>query len=133
MSKTEELLAVLDLPKEEQFDWLFKRGIVDDSIARSQVTDKIVPHWCDIELADLAFRLRDEVVAVDGNAVKLNLGMWYVYRRVQYQDHRFDYPPCGTEQGLASGWFAYYAKPIHWILASLIAKELSNADRSKKM
>ena len=56
------LLLVLNMSEEEQFKWLIEKGITDGSLARSQVTHKIVTRWIKIELADLAFRFRDEAV-----------------------------------------------------------------------
>ena len=58
-----DLLKVLNMSEEEQFKWLCDKGITDGSLARSQVTHKIVTRWIRIEFADLAFRLSGGKIA----------------------------------------------------------------------
>lgn len=104
---TKKLLKVLDLSEEEQMQWLLDNSITDGSLAVSQVSSKIVGRWINIELADLAFRLRDEAVGKDW------VGWQIGSARVWNVTHKSDYNP---------GKFGNRAKPIHWIIAALIAK-----------
>lgn len=87
----DELLAVLDMSEDEQWEWCVK-NVKEKTIGES--------------LADLAFRLRDEVVAECGDIV------WH-----KAVVKICDYMRMGT------AWFKNYAKPIHWIIAALIAKQ----------
>lgn len=101
-----DLLKVLDLTEEEQKDWLWNNKLIHE----------------DESLADLAFRLRDE-------AVKLSPVCFQKARaKIYYQVY---YYPIG-ERVLQSKnflctaeWWLEEAQPIHWIIAALIAKELS--------
>ncbi len=107
-----ELLAVLKITSEvEQIEWLIEKGITDGSLARSQITNRIVPHWIRIELSELAFRLRDEVKYIHRcsfvKAVQLVYGHYFA--KIPNDDTLWR-------------WFSREAKPIHWIIATLIAK-----------
>ncbi len=110
------LLLVLDMSEEEQFKWLCDKGITDGSLARSQVTHKIVTRWIRIEFADLAFRLRDEAIMLKE----------FPYIAAEVYNHAHDYKPNKGEIHAPITmmwiWFATHAKPVHWIIASLIAK-----------
>lgn len=68
--------------------------------------------------ADLAFRLRDE-------AVEQNLTMWQRAMDIVFlkaneehwkEKHQF------TRWAAVIFWFSHKAKPIHWIIAALIAR-----------
>lgn len=87
--KIEELRAVLDMPENEQIDYLFLYG-----------------RNLDESLADLAFRLRDEVVVNQGDVA------W----------HKAVVIVC-EYMGQGTAWFKNYGQPIYWIIAALIAKE----------
>jgi hypothetical protein len=91
----EERLKVLDMNEDEQVDWLWDRNILKPNES----------------LADLAFRLRDE-------AVKKDWMYWEIACCQVWQatPHKYNYNP---------GRFGSRAKPIHWIIAALIAKEKS--------
>lgn len=115
--KIDELLAVLDMPKVEQFEWLLEHKIVDDSLVRSQVTNEVVPHWIDIEFAFRAFRLRDEVSAQGWDFQKL-LNRVRIGSKAGYDD----------DNGVF--WICHIAQPIHWIIAALIAKEIEDGNRN---
>lgn len=108
MTKTEELLAVLDMSEEldpvgwnEQMYWI-SRNVIDDP-DEAQAFYKGY-----ISLADLAFRLRDEASVVG----KMHKGIKAVCKKV-----------CAPNMVWVE-WWTYEAKPIHWIIAALIAKEL---------
>ena len=92
-----KLLAVLDMPDSQQRLWLFTHIGKDTSDDR--------------DLSDLAFRLRDEVCGRDS----FMTGMAQVYNKCS--DVFDDAVDCFL-------WFIVNAQPIHWIIASLIAKEL---------
>lgn len=93
MTKTEKLLAVLDLPEKEQVDYLFLHD-----------------YDLDESLADLAFRLRDEVLESESGTLHWVMAMFDVYMKM-------------TGSKLLNWKWGYVkAKPIHWIIAALIAK-----------
>lgn len=103
-----DLLKVLDMSEEEQIEWLIEKGITDGSLARSQVTNKkIVKHWIRIELADLAFRFRDEVES------KVEFHHCFAKVCKHIDPHIMNY----------AGYALCTAKPIHWIIAALMAKQ----------
>ena len=97
-----ELLKVLDMNEEDRWVWLRKK------VGRFH------------SLADLAFRLRDEVV-------KENQDSWlkgcYVVdcKTGNYGDGRI----YTDNNGLTAESNILRAKPIYWIIAALIAKEMS--------
>ncbi len=101
--KTKELLAVLDMPPREQYFTVLE--ICDESPADRDCSS----------FADLAFRLRDEAVELD-KGVLFGRGLakicQKIYNNEGYNLHEF------------LSWAATLAKPIHWIIAALIAKEL---------
>lgn len=122
--KIKELLAVLDLPEEEQWDWLYSHreeyGFELDWINRAvpSAYKQVMLATIRRSLADLAFKLRDE-------AVKENWGSW-----VYCVDTVFAYvKPKGYEGKDTNSlvWLATEGKPIHIIIAVLIAKEIANA------
>ncbi len=93
----EELLKVLDMSEEDQ--WVFC----------AQHCKKPIE-----SLADLAFRLRDEVLnKVNGILATHALQVVYFY---------VSGIPSGWTDKMVLEWFSFSAKPIHWIIAALIAK-----------
>lgn len=97
MTKTEELLAVLDLPKDEQQEWW-----------QTHYGEKWGCANC-LELA--AFRLRDEQ-AKDIPETPFYVAMLDVQNYIQKDSMRaMDYR------------FWAFAQPIRWVIAALIAKE----------
>jgi len=125
MDKKEELLKVLDMLEDEQLMWLKKHreeyGIDNHP---SSYPLKGFPRAARFFLADLAFRLRDEAVKKDlvgypTGYMECQRVVWiHVINPAQYDDI-----PSGKGSG---GWWMYCAKPIHWIIAALIAKEQLN-------
>ena len=111
---TVDIKKVLAMPPIEQFEWLLSEGIADDSLVRSQITNKIVPHWIKFELGHLAFRYRDK-------AIKENKEGWL---RACYEVDNIagDYKD-GRIYNRNNGYTAEYnilkRSPIHWILAAL--------------
>jgi len=112
----EELLSVLDMSKDEQIVWT-KQYCEKEKIDNT----RIIPHPdlgedYEIEgsLADLAFRLRDEVV----KDIDIPLEIWAsALRKVFLTEFK-----SGSKITILS-LFINCAKPIHWIIAALIAKE----------
>jgi hypothetical protein len=112
--RIEQLLKVLDLTEEEQFDFVVRQplGIISGFMA----FDWHEPENRKSLLADLAFRLRDETP-------NFGVGCDQVWRWL-----REKYSKDGKNREVVLGtniYFYYYAQPIHWIIAALIAKELS--------
>lgn len=116
MDKTEELLAVLNLPEEQHIVKLLDLGAITSDEYDAVESGRIK---ADMLLADLAFRLRDEVSKTQywqeakyrvGNKV---FGGYHEYK----QDHE-------------STWDEE-AQPIHWIIAVLIAKGWANRRETK--
>jgi hypothetical protein len=101
MPSNDKLLAVLDMSEDEQKDWLWKRGYI---VNRKTVYATMIP-----SLADLAFRLRDEVVKQYG------WGVWHNAKEIVWNykhGHKTYIEFCDV-----------IAKPIHWIIAALIARK----------
>ncbi len=94
------------LPPKERYHWLSLANAIDHH-NDGDYADNLL----DAAMSHLAFRLRDEVVANQGDIV------W----------HRATLKICGY-MGKSSIWFKTYAQPIHWILASLKAKEQPNEE-----
>lgn len=97
MNKT-ELLKVLDISEDEQYNSVME-----------------LQGWPDESLADLAFRLRDEFVLSTpySNRYAYNNAFEIVY------EHEKEMCKMGTDK---AGWRLDWSQPIHWIIASLIAK-----------
>jgi len=131
--KIKELLSVLDLPKDEQFHALYRRGLIDEADYKAVIStisltkerpsakemneaveqrDKLIG----TVFADLAFRRRDEVSLKDMAA-----GVYKVAQKLKSSDVQLS-----TEH--ITTWFGYTAQPIHWIIAALIAKELTKGE-----
>lgn len=103
MSKgIDELLAVLDMPENEQNKYCWHN----------------LPRKSWESLADLAFRLRDEMWIEDafGDALVL------IYKKCS--DVVANVTDCFA-------WFVLNAQPIHWIIAALITKQLAKENNGK--
>lgn len=110
--KIKELKAVLDMPEEGQKIWLVAKKIMKSS--EGEKGEVVLEE----SLADLAFRLRDEVKLL---TTKGGYSLWYkakiaIYNYEFYQDR--------TQRGTDAFW-EYDAKKIHFIIRALIAKELA--------
>lgn len=103
--KTEELLKVLDLPEDDQFAEVLVHisPAGEVTCSNDQYYYKGRMFWT---LADLAFRLRDEAfLSIKGGAAWCQ-GCRIVIQAVNNSDE-----------------FPVWSKPIHWIIAALIAKQ----------
>lgn len=107
-----ELLAVLDMSEDEQLLWVAAE--VEKEPFDPKAGSRIV------RLAEHAFRLRDEVIAEDD---KSEIDCYWceasyeVYLYIIGEENEME-----AKEGLDT-WFTMRAKPIHWIIAALIAKE----------
>lgn len=99
MSKIDELLAVLDMTKAEQYGWAVDKY------------PEYLAKYPQKSLADLAFRLRDEACKISCEKYHESLESVYNYHGIQKQCQSF------------YGWLMYRIEPIDWIIAALIAKE----------
>ena len=104
MSKIDELLSVLGMTEEEQWDWLV------DNPESEFWPDAIFYGERERYIADLAFRLRDEVIKTNIHKyIKAKLIITEYMSKIKKKTWLYS-----TE-----------AQPIHWIIAALIAKEQS--------
>lgn len=118
--KFNELLAVLDMEKDEQFYDLHSRGLIDVDdceVVISAITEEERDESIDKIFAYLAFQLRDEVV---DKTSKFSEARMAIYRLVVVSG--IILPDIWNEMEV---WFISCAKPIHWIITALIAKELA--------
>lgn len=113
-TKIDELLAVLDMPKDELDAWLKTTFMV--GIARNELPHYMSISSTSVNLTDLAFRLRDELVLATPHSERYAFGNAL---EIVYEHEREN----GTEGTNKAGWGRDFAQPIHWVIASLIAKE----------
>ena len=100
-----ELLKVLDMGEREQVVYLQEQKLL------SQYDDRISAKYLRGCLADLAFRLRDEAMKTKET-------------KKRFHDALYEMQVEQGETEWATAWWGYaIAKPIHWIIAALIAKE----------
>lgn len=118
MTKTEELLAVLDLPENDQISWLMH--IEKLSLNKS--------------LSDLAFRLRDEVKEKWHNEYCKAKEVVWLYKNEDAQRFKRLAETYYLNEEVdriiqrREVFFTNHAQPIHWIIAALIAKENNGKD-----
>ena len=104
----QELLAVLDMSEDEQQIWLIKKEVMVGAVLQCKGGSELP---CPSEsLADLAFRLRDEVVAK--SHADFHEAIYDIMVKVE-----------GNDNWATAFWGECIAKPIHWIIAALIAKD----------
>ena len=109
--RTKELLSVLGMSETEQRKWAWNTA----QLEICQILKITEIEFNRLSLADLVFRLRDE-------AIKLPNYLWAKATKLVYE---YTNPASATNFYLAASYFADKAQPIHWIIAALIAKELS--------
>lgn len=133
----EKLLAVLDMTEEEQVRWFYLNGFEKENLGdcggksfttTTNLAGKIIsiksndPRGLRFDrprLADLAFRMRDEVEKDcrpywfwGSNSMK------FVWEKCCDGE----LPPAHEGYCIAYRWFFHSAQPIHWIIAAEIAK-----------
>jgi hypothetical protein len=108
MTKIDELLAVLDMPEDEQIKW------VDSHIGRRVIYQNGIA-WYRESLADLAFKERDE-------AVKTNRQFYEEGLYLVSQKRWIDYQVMKNINIIYEEW-CLYATPIEIIIAAQIAKQ----------
>ena len=104
---SDELLKVLDMSEDEQRVWLSKRMTVD----KGKISD-----W---SLADLAFRLRDEIIVNEQGKMAWFNALFELNEYIGGSEQ------C-TEKSMPfdeDRWMCYYGKPIHFIITALKAME----------
>ena len=107
MTEQEKILAVLDMSEEEQKSWCWF-NIENEQYYTSRKRD--------INLADLAFRLRDEV---DFNIYLEELEVVYhLWQKRGTIDEQME-----NNLITFTCWLAIYITPIDRIIAALLAKE----------
>lgn len=106
MTKIDEYRAVLDIPEESQKIWLVCKNIIKNSEGdKGQVV-------LDESLADLAFRMRDEMFLSAKRKSAWCQGCRIVIKAVDNSDE-----------------FPVWPQPIHWIVVVLIAEELAKQEK----
>ncbi len=120
MSRTKELLAVLDMDEEEQLKWLINRDIIKNHWVTTGSQNPII----DESLADLAFRMRDEAVKECDKTKKAFIFQAFirVYAYSANIDLKNDYTLADSLD--MEYWVTLYAQPIHWIIAALIVEKI---------
>lgn len=133
--KVKELLKILDMSEDEQYNWLWKRH---DTLGFDL-------EWIDFDtttaekeirrnLADLAFRLRDDFHYVLGSVVweKACWDVW-AHEKKSQGSNILDREHLSFETKLryCFSWVSFWATPIHWIIIALIAKELMTDSDAK--
>ena len=101
-----QLLKVLDMDEDEQLLWVCSEVLKDpfDPKAGSRV----------VHVAELAFKLRDKVKGSEG------ADAWVKASQVVFAHI---HPEYSNNVYSVAAYFADKAKPIHWIIAALIAKD----------
>jgi len=112
--KVDKLLAVLDLPEEEQIAYLIEDAIIDcqDDLAYEPTPTE--------SLADFSFRLRNEISKNDIN---------FLWKEGCESVYEYCYKE-SDEYSSFDAWWLYISQPIHWIIAALIAKEFAKGEKS---
>jgi hypothetical protein len=103
--KIDEILKMLELPEEEQMNWLSRNTEIS---FKSHLTGEE-------SLADLAFRLRDEAWC------GCSEGVWAAAITKVARQAFGDW--IESVEQVQSSWICL-TQPIHWIAAALIAQEL---------
>ncbi len=120
MSKTEELLKVLDMPEEEQWEWVTSHQTEYDY--QLLIPSLLTNEFRQALLADLAFRLR--------NSVEDHKRSRHIIYRHLVKSGKVAKLCCGCCYEPWWDWWINTSKPIHWIIAALIAKkEKADADK----
>ena len=107
---SDELLAVLDMTEEQQSKWVY---------ANKGQGEPCCAYSCRECLAHIAFRLRDEVEWGSLHAAMQRV--WGYWCKKSWPSRK---TAGETKQHVA--WHRFWmhrSKPIHWIIAALIAKE----------
>ena len=132
MTEIEKLLAVKDMTEEEQWVYLAKAGLMSHPWNAQDLKlgielwrwkayfEREVKDKYQALLADLAFRLRDEVVKDD---LANETGDWCeaeyeVFLHIIGEENEKDAIGLDT-------WCSMYATPIHWIVIAIRAKQLA--------
>lgn len=105
--KIKEFLAILDKTKDEQIQWCDCNCDYDE---RNE------------SLADLAFRMKYHFLESYCDAKKR-----FTDAIELIGSHIIEYSPIGKDT--IYDWFVFQSQPIHWIVASLVAKEIADGTK----
>lgn len=112
----DRFLNNLEMPEEVQITWLTDINVMHITRDASGKNERLE------SLAELAFRLRDDMVK--GNLSKWQKAMDIVFLKVSEEhwkeEHEFARWPA------VMFWLSHVAKPIHWIIIALIVKEVGD-------
>ena len=113
--KIDNLLAVLDMTEDERWSFLCSHQGIQE-MCNNQLDVNCQKKYKRMVLADLAFLLRDKVLALESGTTKWVMAMFDVYMKMT-----------GSKL-LNWKWGYVVADPIHWVVAALIvlAKEEKN-------
>lgn len=117
--KIKDLLKVLDMPEDEQWEWV----IAGEKVIKYFPDDDIFIGDPQKYLADLAFRLRDEAISEDSDSWAR--ACWYVQQWINLHEIKTWNIP--SFDGLNNAEHEILTKDaIVWIVAASIMKELAN-------
>lgn len=126
--KIEELLAILDLPEDQQKLHLIADGIL------STAEDEIGAAYLTESLAKTAFRLRNECHDPFGWCAwdRACWEVWKYYHK-QQNSNIFErtHLSLETREKYCFNWMLFWADPIHWIITALITKEIATNPEEK--
>ena len=121
-NRIKELLKVLDLPEDEQLDFLYNKAVISKYKRGRSCVDF---NYRRNLLADLAFRMRDEVN--EENSDIWAQACWYV---VCWSLFKIIKPaPKRLKALMNSEYYVLSRKSIAWIIAALIARELAKGEK----
>ena len=133
MSNKEEinkLLSILDGSEENQTMYLAATGIINFAKGDKGEAYLIEP------LIKTAFRLRNELHYVIG-AMAWDKACWEVWKHVMIQQDSNVFErkhlSLDVREKYCYSWMSFWAKPIHWIIAALMAKEMAREDKDEKV
>lgn len=124
----DELLDILDGPEVSQKIFLVCENVIwNNKGEKGQVV-------LEESLADLAFRMRDELHYVIGNAA-WDRACWEVWKHeMERRNSDIFKREClslDRREMFCWNWMATWAEPIHWIIAALITKEIETNPKEK--
>ena len=114
----QELLAVLDMDEDFQWNFLITRQDIQE-MCQNQLDAWSESKYKRRVLADLAFRLRDEIIVNEQGRMAWFNALFDVNEYVG-GSKKYTTPSMPFDE---DRWLCYYGKPIHFIIAALITKE----------
>lgn len=125
----DSLLELIDAPFVSQQIHLVAAGII-----KSGEDEDTGAAYLEESFADLAFRLRDEIMQIEKDAqytLHPHKGLWLdaLCEVIEYCEGRTYCKECHQKHSTKKlfSW-GDHAQPIHWIVAALIAKEMAKEE-----